>query len=123
MRCGQSLSDGRALALATALFAITLNFLQPLVHAAQVRDAATGTLWSVFCKAVPDTRPDAPLAAEKHECCLGLAHAFVFAAPAATVTTVVPVATPVQPLHPLDQLTPVGIRDGPHRPRGPPSFV
>lgn len=119
--------DGRALALATALLAITLNFLQPLVHAALMRDGAPATLWSVFCNAAPDTRSntgqDLPLVPDKHECCLGLAHAVAFAPPAATFAPVERIATTVRPLASFDELTPVGIRDGPHRPRGPPSFV
>lgn len=128
MRCGKALSDRRAVAFAAALLAITLNFLQPLAHAALMRDGAPATLWTVFCNAVPDQRPDgqrpdAPLAAEKHECCLGLAHAVAFAAPAMAITVVAPVATAILPLEPLDRLTTVGIRDGLYRPRGPPSFV
>ena len=39
----------RASALAVALFAITLNFLQPLAHAAMMRDGMPSTLWTVFC--------------------------------------------------------------------------
>jgi hypothetical protein len=114
----------RATAFAAALFAITLNFLQPLVHAALMRDGAPSTLWSVFCNAAPDSRSEAPLSAEKkHECCLGLAHAAALTAPAAAFTVVAAVATAVRPLQSLDHLTPVGIRDGPHRPRGPPAFV
>lgn len=128
MRCERALSDRRAVAFAAALLAITLNFLQPLVHAALMRDGAPTTLWSVFCNAVPDQhqdgqRPDAPLTAEKHECCLGLAHAAAFAAPAMVITVVAPVVPAILPIEALDRLTPVGIRDGPHRPRGPPSFV
>jgi len=127
MDCGKSRPDGRALALATALIAITLNFLQPLVHAALMRDGAPTTLWSVFCNAAPETRSntgqDLPLAPDKHDCCLGLAHAVAFSPPAATFTPVERIAATVQPLASFDELTPVGIRDGPHRPRGPPSFV
>jgi len=124
MRRGHALSERRALALAVALFAITLNFLQPLAHAALMRDGVPSTLWNVFCNAAPDTRSEAPLSAEKkHECCLGLAHAVPFSAPAAAFTVVAPVVVSVRPLESLDRLTPVGIRDGPHRPRGPPSFV
>ncbi|MBS0522420.1 MAG: hypothetical protein JSS04_02200 [Proteobacteria bacterium] len=113
----------RATAFAVALFAITLNFLQPLAHAALMRDGAPATLWSVFCNAAPDTRQEFPLAPDKHECCLGLAHAVGFTAPAMVVIAVERPASPVRPLASFDQLTPVGIRDGPHRPRGPPSFV
>lgn len=123
MDCGKSRSDGRALALATALLAITLNFLQPLAHAALMRDGAPTTLWSVFCNDAPDTRQSVPLAPDKHECCFGLAHAVAFTPPAAIFTPVERIAATVQPLGSFDHLTPVGIRDGPHRPRGPPSFV
>jgi len=127
MDCDKSLPDRRALALAAALLAITLNFLQPLVHAALMRDGAPTTLWSVFCNAAPETRSntgqDLPLAPDKHDCCLGLAHAVAFSPPAATFTPVERIAATVQPLASFDELTPVGIRDRPHRPRGPPSFV
>jgi hypothetical protein len=123
MDCGTSRSDRRALALATALLAITLNFLQPLAHAVLMRDGAPSSLWSVFCNGAPDTRQDVPLAADKHECCLGLAHAVAFAPPTAVFTPVERGEAPVRALASFDQLTPVGIRDGPHRPRGPPSFV
>ena len=127
MDCGKSLSDRRALALATALLAITLNFLQPLVHAALMRDGAPATLWSVFCNAAPDTRSntgqDVPLAQDKHECCLGLAHAVAFTSPAAIFTPSSVSRRPSGRWSTFDQLTPVGIRDGPHQPRGPPSFV
>jgi hypothetical protein len=127
MDCVASRSDRRALALATALLAITLNFLQPLIHAALMRDGGPATLWSVFCNAAPDTRSntgqDVPPAPDKHECCLGLAHAATFAPPTTAFTSIERVATTVRPLAAFDQFTPVGIRDGPHRPRGPPSFV
>jgi hypothetical protein len=123
MDCGKSRPDRRALALATALLAITLNFLQPLVHAALARDGAPATLWNVFCNAAPDARQDIPLAPDKHECCLGLAHAVAFTPPATAVTPIERAAATVRPLVSFDALTPVGIRDSPHRPRGPPSFV
>jgi hypothetical protein len=127
MNCGQSRSDRRALALATALLAITFNFLQPLVHAALMRDGGPTALWSVFCNAASDTRSntgrDVPLTPDKHECCLGLAHAAAFTPSAMAFTFVERVPTAVWPLASFDQLTPVGSRDGPYRPRGPPSFV
>ena len=126
MDCEKSLSDRRALAFATALLAITLNFLQPLVHAALMRDGAAAGLWSAFCNAAPGTRSDSqkvPFASDKHECCLGLAHAVAFTPPAAIFTPVERAATVIQPLASFDQLMAVGSRDGPHRPRGPPSFV
>jgi len=119
--CSHRESGWRAAAFATALFAITLNFLQPLAHAALMRDGAPSALWSVFCNASPrDTSQNAPLAADKHECCLGLAHAAALAAPTMVAVAVEPVAQVVQPLRSIDELAAVGIRDGPHRPRGPP---
>src|SRR3954463_1320512 len=112
MRCGKALSDRRAVAFAAALLAITLNFLQPLVHAALMRDGSPTTLWNVFCNASPEHRQEAPLAADKHECCLGLAHAVAFAPPGTLAIVGAPVATAVQSLDSPDRLTPVGIRDG-----------
>jgi hypothetical protein len=125
MRCEKSLSDRRAVAFAAALLAITLNFLQPLAHAALMRDGAPMTLWSVFCNSTPDQRQEAPapLAADKHDCCLGLAHAAAFAVPSAVAIVAERPATAVRPLPTLEVAITVGIRDGPHRPRGPPSFV
>jgi hypothetical protein len=118
-------SGWRATALAVALLAITLNFLQPLAHAALMRDGAPSSLWNVFCDAsARDAQRDSvPVAAEKHECCLGLAHAAPLAAPSADFMAVEPVVAAVRPLQAAEVLVSVGIRDGPHRPRGPPSFV
>lgn len=117
----------RAFGLIVALFAITLNFLQPLAHAAMMRDGAPSTLWTVFCNAAaadPDGKSaPTPMSADAHECCLGLAHAPVLAAPPALFVAIAPVSTYVAPLIAAEQPTPVGIRDGPTRPRGPPSFV
>jgi Protein of unknown function (DUF2946) len=116
-------SGWRATALAAALFAITLNFLQPLAHAALMRDGAPSTLWSVFCNAsaAGDThKGSAPATAASHECCLGLAHATAFATPPTVFVLVEPVAMVAAPLLPAEQRTPVGIRDGPSQPRGPP---
>jgi hypothetical protein len=120
MRCGKALSDRRAVAFAAALLAITLNFLQPLVHAALMRDGAPTTLWSVFCNFTPDQHQDAPLAADKHDCCLGLAHAAAFHVPSAAAVTAERPATIIRPLRAPEVAVSVGIRDGPHRPRGPP---
>jgi hypothetical protein len=109
--------------LALALFAITLNFLQPLAHAALMRDGAPSTLWSVFCDASgagAAHKDSAPAKAISHECCLGLAHATAFAAPPTAFVLVERVAAVASPLLPAEQLTPVGIRDGPSQPRGPP---
>lgn len=122
-------SGWRASAFAAALFAITLNFLQPLAHAALMRDGAPSTLWSAFCSAsAADTSADAekgskPIAADAHECCLGLAHAAAIALPSADVVVLAPVATPIVPLVAIERPTSVAIRDGPTRPRGPPSLA
>ena len=114
----------RAMAMAVALFAITLNFLQPLAHAALLRDGSPSALWSAFCSAAaadPDGKSgSAPMAAQQHECCLGLAHAGSFAPPPTAFVAVEPVAATAAPLLPSEQPTPVGIRDGPSQPRGPP---
>jgi hypothetical protein len=117
-------SGGRAAALAAALLAITLNFLQPLAHAALLRDGAPSTLWSIFCNAAShDADKGIPLTNEKHECCLGLAHAMAFAAPSALAAAIELTPAAVRPLQATEALIAVGIRDGPYRPRGPPSFV
>ncbi len=117
----------RAMAMAVALFAITLNFLQPLAHAALLRDGSPGALWNVFCNATaadPDGKSGSvPMAAQQHECCLGLAHAATVAPPPTAFVLVAPVAAVAAPLLPSEQPTPVGIRDGPSQPRGPPLLV
>ncbi len=115
------------MAMAVALFAITLNFLQPVLHAALLRDGAPSVLWSAFCDSTaadPDGKSGSgPMAAQQHECCLGLAHATPFVEPPSAFVSVGPVAFVAAPLLPAEQLTPVGIRDGPSQPRGPPSLV
>ena len=115
------------MAMAVALFAITLNFLQPLAHAAMLRDGSPLALWSVFCNSAaadPEGKSgSAPMAAQQHECCLGLAHTASFVEPPAVFVLIEPVAAIVAPLRPSEQLTPVGIRDGPSQPRGPPTLV
>lgn len=131
MIADRSPSSWRATALAAALFAITLNFLQPLAHAAMMRDGAPSTLWTVFCNATaadPDGQSGgksgkAPMSAAQHECCLGLAHAPAIAAPPALFVAIEPVATFIPPLPAAEPTTSAGIRDGPTRPRGPPFLV
>lgn len=120
----------RAAAFAVALFAITLNFLQPLAHAVLMRDGgpeAAARTWGVFClPAVDADGAEAPgqQAGKVHECCLGLAHAPVLAEPLATAFLLVETAAEAIVFPANDEaLAPVGIRDGPHRPRGPPSPV
>jgi hypothetical protein len=117
----------RAAAFAVALFAITLNFLQPLAHAALLRDGSPSTLWSVFCKPMASERTDAsgsvPASTVDHECCLGLAHAPALLAPSLAFI-LLPAAEPAPlPAPRIDQSGAAGIRDGPHRPRGPPSLL
>ncbi|WP_147145273.1 DUF2946 family protein [Reyranella soli] len=116
----------RAAALAAALFAITLNFLQPLAHAALMRSGAPGN-WAAMClpsmqqagsQQGDEQRP--AKASTSHECCLGLAHATTLAAPSTTFVSVDRPATTVRPLETAEAQTPVGIRDGPSQPRAPP---
>ena len=118
----------RAVGLAVALFAITLNFLQPLAHAAMMRGGSPETLWTAFCNSTaadPDANKSgqAPMAAGAHECCLGLADAPALAVPPASFAVLAPVSTFIAPLASSEPPTHVAIRDGPTRPRGPPSFV
>lgn len=120
-------SGWRASAFAVALFAITLNFLQPLAHAALMRDGAPLALWDMFCNASA-ADPDAdkgskPVKVDTHECCLGLAHAAAFNTPPVAFIAIKRVAIAALPLVAARHLTPVGIRDGPTQPRGPPSLA
>ena len=121
-------SGARATALMVALFAVTLNFLQPLAHAFQVRDGNPAALWTMFCSSTaadPDSRHGATpaKAVDKHECCLGLAHAQALLAPSPAFIALPPTATALAVSLPSEQRPAVAIRDGPHRPRGPPSFA
>jgi hypothetical protein len=120
----RSLSAWRSSALAVALFAITLNFLQPLAHAALFRLGAPETLWSVFCNSAaadPDKHGGSlPAAKHSHECCLGLAHTTPMVEPSAVFILVERAPSVAVPLPTVDQPTSVGIRDGPSQPRGPP---
>jgi hypothetical protein len=114
-------SPARATALVAALFAITLNFLQPLAHAALLRDGNPQTLWSMFCKpSMQQGDSQTPDGAAKHECCLGLAHTPALATPAATFILVEPVVVAAPASLPADPVTSAAIRDGPTQPRGPP---
>jgi hypothetical protein len=110
----------RAAALAAALFAITLNFLQPLAHAALMRGGAPAN-WSAMC--LPSAQGDEQhpaKASTPHECCLGLAHATTLAEPSAAFVAIDRPPESVRPLETAEALTPVGIRDGPSQPRAPP---
>ena len=122
---GSSPSGWRASALAVALFAITLNFLQPLAHAALMRDGPAATLWTVICNASaadPDSadRGSNPAAVDAHTCCLGLAHAVSFVAPPTAFSVVAPTSVSETAPRAADQPIAVGIRDGPGQPRAPP---
>lgn len=130
---GNPPSGVRALALMAALFAVTFNFLQPLAHAASMRDGNPSGLWSLFCNSAiadPDrntadagtTSLPVPAAA-KHECCLGLAQAPALLVPSVTFVIVPPVETALAPSLPAEQRTALAIRDGPRRPRGPPTLI
>ena len=117
----------RAASFAAALFAITLNFLQPLAHAALMRDGnpeAMASLWGAFCMAPTagedQSQSSAPASGKIHECCLGLAHAPAVAQPATTFALVEFAAVAVRFAPAPDTLAAVGIRDGPSQPRGPP---
>jgi hypothetical protein len=124
----QSDQGWRAAAFAAALFAITLNFFQPLAHAAMLRDGgpeAAARTWGVFCLLTANEdgsqAPGQPVG-KVYECCLGLAHAFALAEPGGTTFLLIePVAETVVLAANDETLAPVGIRDGLHRPRGPPS--
>ncbi|TAJ35964.1 MAG: hypothetical protein EPO55_23475 [Reyranella sp.] len=122
-------SGWRATSLAAALFAITLNFLQPLAHAALMRDGgpqAAARMWGAFCLPAAgqdDADAPPPSAGKSHECCLGLAHAPVLAELSTAFVLVEHVVAAVRFVAVTDPLSPVGIRDGPSQPRAPPSFV
>jgi hypothetical protein len=111
----------RAAALAAALFAITLNFLQPLAHAALMRSGAPIN-WAAMCLPSAQQGDDQhpATAGTMHECCLGLAHAPTLAAPSAAFVAVDRLPESFRPLETAEALTPVGIRDGPSQPRAPP---
>ena len=123
----RSESGWRVASLAAALFAITLNFLQPLAHAALMRDAgpqAAAKMWGAFCLPVAgqdDTEGSTPVAGKSHECCL--AHAPVLAELSTAFARVEPTPAAIHFGTEVDALSPVGIRDGPSQPRAPPSHV
>ena len=106
-------SGWRAATFAAALFAITLNFLQPLAHAALMRDGGpmAVSLWTSMCtpSAAQDDAQDSMPA-------LAAPSASSVAAP--LFTTIVD-----RPHVAVDALAPVGIRDGPNQPRAPPSLA
>lgn len=129
MNCRRPDTGWRAASFAAALFAITLNFLQPLAHAALMRDGGplALSLWTSMCApsaGQDDAQDSMPAAGKMHECCLGLAHAPTLAAqPVASVVVELFATIVDRPLAAVDALAPVGIRDGPNQPRAPPSLV
>lgn len=119
----------RAAAFAAALFAITLNFLQPLAHAALMRSGAPAN-WAAMClpRALQegDQQNDTQhptTAGTAHECCLGLAHAPVLGEPSTSFVAIDRPPAAVRPLVTAEVLTAVGIRDGPTQPRAPPLSI
>jgi hypothetical protein len=118
----------RAASFVAALFAITLNFLQPLTHAALMREGVPTALWTMFCASTAahsdkGTAPSPAPSAAQHECCLGLPHAQALIEPPKIFLPVVFALPATPPPTATGQPASVGIRDGPHRPRGPPSLV
>jgi hypothetical protein len=119
--------------LFAALLAITLNLLQPLAHAVLMRDASPGTLWSAWCQASAANpegstagdrgAPVTPTAPGQHDCCLGLAHAPSLVASSDAFVLLQPMDGAALVLLPAEQRPCIAIRDGPPRPRGPPSSL
>ena len=116
----------RAVAFAAALFAITLNFLQPLAHAALLWDGGpmeAARFWGVFCLPAADTESgEAPIpdAGKIHECCLGLAHATAMVGPPALFTVEPPAVHVASVMAAAPTVGTAGIRDGPLQARAPP---
>lgn len=116
----------RAVAFAAALLAITLNFLQPLAHAALLRDGGpmeAARFWGVFClPAAEDESGQSPIpdAGKVHQCCLGLAHATAMVGPSAVFTVEPPLARPSPVMAAGPTVGTAGIRDGPLQARAPP---
>ncbi|SJZ80836.1 hypothetical protein SAMN02745126_02373 [Enhydrobacter aerosaccus] len=116
----------RASAIVAALLAITLNFLQPLVHAALARDGGSlaASVWASICLPAHDegSSPTSMPEGTPHECCLGLAHAPALVAPNPGFIPFEPIAVAIRFAPGVNALTPVGIRDGPNQPRAPPTL-
>ena len=122
------LTGPRLSALAAALFAITLNFLQPLVHAAMMRDGAPREI--VECLLQRDGRRSGRQASARSgsragprmlpragpcRCADGAVAGLRRSSAPRRGARAVPAGRALT--------SPVGIRDGPRRPRGPPSIV
>jgi hypothetical protein len=113
-------------AFAAALFAITLNFLQPLAHAALMRDGGpieAARFWGVFCLPAADSEngeTPAPDAGKIHQCCIGLAHSTAMVGPSAVFSVEPPLAQPSPVMAAAAPVGTAGIRDGPLQARAPP---
>jgi hypothetical protein len=122
----RSRSGWQAAALAVALFAVSINFLQPLAHAALMRHGGplATLLWKSMCVAEASDDKSMPSQDETTKCCLGLSYAAELPA-LATAFLLVQYAPSIdrRPSVALDALAPVGIRDGPAQPHGPPPTV
>lgn len=122
----QPVSRLRSMALAAALFAITLAILQPLSHAVMLRmggPEAAATLWGALCQTTADDKAEegsGPSTAKVHDCCFGLTHTPVLLGPAVAAVFVdqVPASDRVPSRH--HHPTTGAIRDGPQQPRAPP---
>jgi hypothetical protein len=121
---GRSRDEWRAAALAVALFAVSINFLQPLAHAALVRHggAVATLLWKSICVSEAlDDKSQPPQQQTASKCCLGLACPTALPALATAFLLVqYTFAAEHRPVVAPDALAPVGIRDGPAQPHGPP---
>jgi len=120
----------RATVLAVALFAITLNFLQPLAHAALMRGDMAGGPFAVLCTSdgtqlvsEQNTADGSKQALHSHDCCLGLAHVPAIGEPPQAFLRVEPAALIVRFVASVDALAAIGIRDGPRQTRAPPSIA
>jgi len=108
-----------------ALFAITLNFLQPLAHAALMRDGGP-TDWVSMClpgAGQDDQQGSTPADGKQHECCLALPRAGAGHAIGGLRRRRATLFRRRPSSDGRDALAIVGIRDGPSQPRAPPSFV
>ncbi|WP_428669053.1 DUF2946 family protein [Reyranella sp.] len=122
--------DWRAAALLAALFAVTLNFLQPLAHAALLQNSNLSAAWTAFCASAvadPDdsgrgrsTQPVPAPGAGKHDCCLGLAHAPTLIEPSSDFTVLMRIEAVPLVLLPATRSVLTSIRAGPSKPRAPP---
>ena len=119
-------SGWRAATFLAALLAISLNFLQPVAHAALMRGAGLPSMAGVRTALCAPSgsedpgQPALPKSSPVHECCLGLAHAPPLAAPPTVFFVLAPALERPRRPPALVAAAAVGNRDGPGKPRGPP---